>query len=649
MVTVANFPLSSWAFALRIWAAMMAALAAAFWLQLDSPSTAATTVGILALQTRGQAYQKALYRVLGTAIGVVASFVLAGLFPQSRELFLAGFAAWLGLCVYGAGLLDGNRAYGVVLCGYTVALVAVNQIDTPQSVFSVGVNRGAGIVVGIASLALFSNLFTTPDVHTGLSDKLAAAQQRVRDFARAILRGGRPDPIEQANLLRTITALHPDITALATESSDGPARDAAARSAVVALVAEVRAASELASLPAATPRFLRDEVSGGLGQHRPVLRVRLHQAAEIGDADPHDALFARRALDLIIEDRRAQDAIDDLRAGRQPSRDVQTPIYRSHRAAARHGLRAFLVVLISSALLSLGGWPLASLGIALLGVTVALSAGAPSPRVFSANALVGITLASALAGLTEYLILDGVDDFPLLAIGMAPVVIGAALLLTLPNPRVASVSFLVLVFFPATLSPANPQNYSPETYLFTSVIAITAVILLFVFMWTLLPISDALRRRWFLTSAKAELRDLEAGRRPRWQDDEALFRDADRIGQLAALQPADGDDRRSDLRQALDIFLWAATVRRARTALAEVPARVGERLVDRAYADLAADDPVRLRRSARDLASTARGLNGDGRAAARAASLSLAWAAFLIDARRLNPIPTGQPRHAILS
>ena len=63
---------------------MLTALGAAFWLQLDGASTAATTVGILALQTRGQAYQKAVYRMLGTLIGVVASFALAGLFPALR-------------------------------------------------------------------------------------------------------------------------------------------------------------------------------------------------------------------------------------------------------------------------------------------------------------------------------------------------------------------------------------------------------------------------------------------------------------------------------------------------------------------------------------------------------------------------------------
>jgi uncharacterized membrane protein YccC len=644
MVTVASFPLSAWAFALRIWAAMLTALGAAFWLQLDGASTAATTVGILALQTRGQAYQKAVYRMLGTLIGVVASFALAGLFPQTRDLFLVGFAAWLGLCVYVGGLLDGNRTYGAVLCGYTVALVAVTQIDSPQNVFSAGVDRGAAIVVGIAALAVVSTLFATPNVHTSLSDKLAAAQQRVRAFALTILRGRRAEPIVSANLLRTITALHPDITALAAESSDGSTRDMAARSAAVALVAEARAASALASLPTAT-RLLREAVADSLGQQNRALQLRLRQQTDIGDADPRNALFARHALDLIIEDRRAQDAIEDLKMGRHPPRRIRTPIYRSHRAAARTGLRAFLAVLISSTLLALGGWPLASLGIAVVGVTIALSAGAPSARAFSATAVVGVPLAAMLAGVTEFLILDGVDEFPLLAIGMAPVVVTAALLLTVPNPRLASIAFQVLVFFPVILSPANPQNYSAEAYLFSSAIVITSVILLFVLLRTLFPTSDALLRHWCLTSARAEMHDLLAGNRFRWHDDEALFRDADRIGQLAALQPAEGDDRREDVRQALDIFLWVAAVRRVRTALAELSAHAGGRLVERAYSDLAAYDPIRLRRSAGDLASSVSRLDNDGRAAARVASLSLTWAAFLIDARPLNPIHTGRPSH----
>jgi uncharacterized membrane protein YccC len=248
-------------------------------------------------------------------------------------------------------------------------------------------------------------------------------------------------------------------------------------------------------------------------------------------------------------------------------------------------------------------------------------------------------IAALLAGVTEFLILDGVDQFPLLAIGMAPSVIAAALLFTMPNQRLASVGFLLLVFFPVILAPTNPQNYDPRTYLFSSFMAITAVILLFVLLRTILPTSDALRRHWFLTTARAEMHDLMAGGRSWRLDDEALFRDADRIGQLAALQPAADDERRDDLRQALDIFGRAAAVRRARTTLAELSARTDGRLVEGAYSVLAAGNPLDLRRAAADLTSTATQLDRDGQSVARAASLDLIWAALLIEASAydLNP------------
>jgi uncharacterized membrane protein YccC len=642
--TVAGFPPSAWAFALRIWVAMIVGLYAAFWLQLEGASAAATTVGVLAMQTRGQAYQKAIYRILATIIGVIVSFVIAGLFPQSRELFMIGFAGWLGLCVYVGGLLDGNRAYGAVLAGYTVALVAVSQIDSPQNIFLAGVDRGAAIVVGITAFALVNDLFAAPNVHTGLIGKLTKAHQRVRAFALAILRGESRHPIQWANLLREITALHPDITALVAESSAGVVEAAAAASAAVALVAEIRAASALASLPAETLLSLRGALGQGLTdslgeESRSALQLRLQRHADGGYADPYDALFAGHGLDLLIENQRAQNAIEDLQASRRPRRRIHATIYRSHRAAVRDGLRAFLAVLICAILLSLGGWPFAAEGVALVGLMIALSAKVPNPRGFATAALIAVPIAALLGGVTEYLILDGVDQFPLLAIGLAPSVIVAALLLTIPDPRLASIAFLALPYFVLYLSPTNPQDYNPETYLFFSFMAITSVILLSVLLRIVLPTSDALRRRWYLISAREEMGDLLAGGRSRRLDDESLFRDADRIGQLAALQPAVGDERRDDLRQALDIFGRAAAVRRVRTTLAQVSARACQRLVQDGYSALAACDPPGLRRAAADLASTATQLDHEGQRVARAASLDLIWAAFVLDAGAfgLNP------------
>src|SRR6267142_2875609 len=132
------------------------------------------------------------------------------------------------------------------------------------------------------------------------------------------------------------------------------------------------------------------------------------------------------------------------------------------------------------------------------------------------------------------------------------------------------------------------------------------------------------------------MRELLARDRPRRLDAAALFRDADRIGPLAALQPVDGYEHRDDLRQALEIFALAAAARRVRTTLAELSARAGGRLVGNAYSALAACDHLGLRRAAADLATTATQLDHDGQSAAHAASLDLIWVAFQIDTSRLG-------------
>jgi uncharacterized membrane protein YccC len=95
--TVARILVSSWNFAIRVWLATILALFVSFWLQLESPTTAALTVAVLAEPTRGQALDKAGFRLLATVVGVTASIAIAGLFSQARDLILAAFAVWIGI------------------------------------------------------------------------------------------------------------------------------------------------------------------------------------------------------------------------------------------------------------------------------------------------------------------------------------------------------------------------------------------------------------------------------------------------------------------------------------------------------------------------------------------------------------------------
>src|SRR6266478_1915270 len=233
---------SSWAFAIRIWLAIVVALYVGFWLELEAPSSAALTVTVLALPTRGQVMEKAVFRLIATVLGVAASIAIVGMFAQTEILLLGAFAAWLGICVYAVGLLDGNRAYAAALSGYTLAFIAVQQIDNPQHVFESAMARGAAIAVGVLAITIVNDLLAAPDQHPHLAAQLGSLRLRVASYARRALRAEAIPAMTATALFREIVALRPEIASLAAELSSGPARSAAARNAMVGLVAELFAA-----------------------------------------------------------------------------------------------------------------------------------------------------------------------------------------------------------------------------------------------------------------------------------------------------------------------------------------------------------------------------------------------------------------------
>src|SRR5262249_44090643 len=152
-------------------------------------------------------------------------------------------------------------------------------------------------------------------------------------------------------------------------------------------------------------------------------------------------------------------------------------------------------------------------------------------------------------GILEFSVLNGASDFPLLAIGLAPFLIGAALLTSLPNPALSGLGRVLLIFISATLAASNPQTYNPQTFLFTSLFICLAIALLVAVLPLIPPVSDEQRRRWLLASARNELRKV-LGPAERYAPEEATFRDATRIGQIAASGP-DEPGNRSSVEQAL--------------------------------------------------------------------------------------------------
>jgi uncharacterized membrane protein YccC len=521
--TVAKIPVSSWTFAIRIWLATILALFVSFWLQLEAPSTAALTVAILAEPTRGQALDKAGFRLLATVVGVTASIAITGLFSQARDLILAAFAVWIGICVFASKLLDGYRAYAAVLSGYTVAFIATQQIDNPQHVFEASMARGAAIAVGVLSMAVVNTLMFAPNRHSRLLAQLAAIHSRVRACANAALPEEPGKSTTFLALLREIVTLRPEIASVALESSSGPVKSEAARSVAVGLVAELQAA-------------------------RAFNNGRAHGRDVESEASARRELFRR--------DEEIRQDLLALRSVKWPLRVWRAPLYRSYRIAAESGVRAALWFAIASTFFVWNGWPAASVSLSQVAVITGLGAITPNPRGFTVIALVAAPIATILAGMLEFIILDGSDAFSLLALALAPFVIGAALFTTSQNPVWSGLGRMNLIFITAILAPSNPQTYDPQTFLFTSVFVIAAAGILLAAQTLIPPLSDDQRRVRLLAEARGEFRKVT--RLNRQAPEEAMFRDAVRIGQFLS---AGGAQDSAALAEMLSCFDRSAMVR----------------------------------------------------------------------------------------
>jgi uncharacterized membrane protein YccC len=602
--TIAKIPVSSWSFAIRVWLTMILALFVSFWLQLEAPGSAAVTVGILAEPTRGQALDKAGFRLLGTIVGVIAAIAITGLFSQARDLILAAFAVWIGICVFAANLLDGYRAYAAVLSGYTVALIATQQIDTPQHVFESGVSRGAAITVGVLSMAIINTLMDAPNRHPRLMAQLAAIRRRVREYASSAFRGEPDKSTTFLMLLREIVALRPEIASVALESSSGSVRGAAARGVAVGLIAELQAARVLNNDAADIDNAVCDQPRTALerADHAdlPVHRLPEVVAGQKRVRDVETETSAWAAREILRRDEGVRQDLLALRLARWPLRAWRAPLYRSYRTAVESGVRAALWLAIASFFYVWAGWPASSVSLSFVALIIGLGATTPNARGFTAITLIGTPIAAALTGILEFIILNGADAFPVLAIAMAPFTVGAAVLMKSQNRLWSSLGRVNLLFIPVILAPSNPQTYNPQSFLFASLFLVAAASLLLAVQTLIPPVSDEKRRMRLLAEACIELQ--EPARKNGEAPEEATFRDASRIGQFLALGGAQDGRALADM---LSCFDQSAMVRLCDAKLMLLIDRPLAPLADEARAAIVERDIPTLRTIALRLRETA--------------------------------------------
>jgi hypothetical protein len=291
-----------WAHVTRVVLGVWIALYLAYFLQLDSPYWAASTVLLVAHPVRGALFSKSQWRLLGTAVGAVAMVTLMAAFPQEPVLFLAGVSLWLGISTFIASLLRYFRAYGAVVAGFTIALIAFGAVDHPDTILDIALARVAAVTVGVLSAALVSLIFHGSVGEMELERRIASLISAVAGLLCSELQGpaDRSEHREQVRISLELAGIDEVIEFASVESFDIDRRAIALRTGVAelfgALVAGshtmlmVRAAAEDAGTTALTEvlqQFEQLSRSPDAGRLSELLRA---------------TLAARDALDTLIRD-----------------------------------------------------------------------------------------------------------------------------------------------------------------------------------------------------------------------------------------------------------------------------------------------------------------------------------------------------------
>lgn len=493
-----------WSHAICTTVAVILALYVAYFLQLENPYSAATTVLVVASPIHGMVLAKSVYRFLGTLLGAAASILLMACFAQTPELFLLGTALWVGVFTAASSLLRRFRAYGAVLAGYTITLVAFGAIDKPLSIFDLAMARIAVVTVGIACSALVTILLAPNTASRDFPQKLKSALQSAADFVTLAVAPADEKQIAAGRLLaaRQIQALDTALYGAAAETAEMAHRSGYIRRAVAALFGLLTSASSLrvfSDMPAA--QHADTEVGLLLQQSAALLRRLVAMDGVAAMSGEVKALRQRCAvvqarLDIaaspssIIAFNRLDDFLDHLSVlvdslaafmdRKAKPLDIRLPHHRDVPAALINGLRGMMAVLLVSILWIYTAWPN---GNQVFGATVpicALLGASERPQADAVDFFKGVLLA-AIAGLVcSYGLLTAISGFPLLALALAPFVLVGAYYSARPQSMGIATGFLI--FFITFVAPHNPMQFDLSGYFntaFANLIGIGCVLPIF--------------------------------------------------------------------------------------------------------------------------------------------------------------------------
>ncbi|CAP53981.1 putative fusaric acid resistance protein [Gluconacetobacter diazotrophicus PA1 5] len=470
------------AFALRTALAAILSLLIAMWMELDSPQWAPLTVWVVAQSSRGESLSKARWRVVGTLVGSVAAMALVAAFPQAPGLFFCSLAVWIGLCCAVATLLDNYRAYGLILTGFTSAIVATGAILEPDHVFEISMARTSYILLGViceATLAVIFMPSLLAQARRTLHLRLATTFGETRAAAAGLLEGDiRPDAL--GKVLMDLVAFNSQIEFAEIELEPGSRTGDHARAALagmLVMLARARGLSLLAAGPHAD-RTARDEaravghilrdsrLDGSDAARTPPLRHAWQDRPAAMDT-AEDSILPRLFTALLDD---TDHVMAEIVASDRPVRGDRfrfRTVSRRHAVeAVENGVRAGCAIIGAWLIWEVTAWQHGPAFVSFVALVYGLLATRENPILAGMPFMTGGLYCALVAMLFVFLVIPAITAPEVLVLALlVPMTIGG---LAARNARTAGYAFSFNMFLPVLIGPMNQARYDEVSFLNTT-------------------------------------------------------------------------------------------------------------------------------------------------------------------------------------
>ncbi|MFK0329675.1 FUSC family protein [Rhizobium sp. NPDC090275] len=484
-------------FSIKTFIAAMLALLIALCFDLTNPYWAVGTVYIVAHPLSGANTSKAIYRLIGTAIGGAMAIILVPNLVDSPELLTLTIALWMAFCL-GVSLLDRTpRSYSFMLAGYTTALTGFPIVASPETAFTYPVARVEEIALGIICAALVSRLVFPRHAGPVLAARIDSWVRDVAALAISTLNSSdKGDALQAAarKLAADAVDLHSFTTHVAYDTSglrDMVGRTRTLQQRMVAMLPVVSGLADLlhafrkatdGKLTASANELIRrvtellsNEASYGEAERQEILA--LMEKTEQGGREQQEwngllaHNFTSRLRDLLqiwsdclaLREDIETGGRRELRWQRFGTLFDRTPIHRDYGMAIHSGLAVMLSTFIAAALWIFTGWSQGAAAAMMAGVLCCIFATMDDPAPMMLKFMYVSIFAVAVAFVFEFGLLPLVHGYLPLAAALGLVLIPAGVLMPKPSLMIYGLGFGVN--FPNMLALQDRLNPDLSSFL----------------------------------------------------------------------------------------------------------------------------------------------------------------------------------------